>query len=103
MARRASSRAFGCIMSAVLNIQISNPPTPEVVHRFRNFGEDVWGDLKETCDVSLDEIDRATNKFTVRGVRKREVRTVTKMLQAAIKKHGFEDTATITRLEEIAS
>jgi len=89
-------------MTAVLNIEISDPPTPEVVHRFRNFGEEVWGELKETCDVSLDEIDRATNNFKVSGVRKREVRTVTKMLQAAIKKHGFEGTATITEIGEKA-
>jgi hypothetical protein len=88
-------------MSTALKIEISNPPTPDVVHRFRNFGEDVWTQLRETCDVSLDEIDRATNTFTVRSVRKREVRTVTRLLQAAIKEHGFEGTGTITSLHEV--
>jgi hypothetical protein len=44
------------------------PPT-EFVHQFRNFGEDVYRDLKEECTMSIDEIDASTSVFYVRDLR----------------------------------
>src|SRR5205814_6592449 len=61
-ARRGSVPAFGNVsrtMSAAIKIEISGPPTSEVIHRFRNFGEDIYRLLRDTCSLDIDEIDVA--------------------------------------------
>src|SRR6266480_3627351 len=70
---RRSPLAFGNMsrtMSAAIKIEISGPPTSEVIHRFRNFGEDIYRLLRDTCSVDIDEIDAATSSFVVRDIRR---------------------------------
>ena len=50
-------------MSATIEIRISDEPTSETVHRFQNFGEDVYRALCATCPMSIDPIDCATTSF----------------------------------------
>lgn len=43
-------------------------------HQWRNFGEDVYRELRESCKVSIDEVDASTEEFFVRGVHMRRMR-----------------------------
>lgn len=58
-------------MSSAIQIQISDEPTSDVVHRFRNFGEDVYRALRDTCTVSIEEIDASSTSFVVRDIHRR--------------------------------
>ena len=84
-------------MSAAIKIEIANSPTSDVVHRFRNFGEDIYRHLRDKCSVSIEEIDRATTSFVVRDIHRRDLGTVTKTIKSELKRHHFEG-ATLERL-----
>ena len=81
-----------------IRIAISDPPTTDIIHRFRNFGEDVYRRLREECSVSIDEIDGSTNSFVVRDIHKRDVRRITKVITELLREHHFAATATVTNL-----
>jgi hypothetical protein len=81
-----------------IRIAISDPPTGDIIHRFRNFGEDLYRELREECTVSLDEIDSSTTAFVVRDIHKRDLRRITKMITELLREHHFEATATVTSL-----
>jgi hypothetical protein len=85
-------------MSANIKIEISDAPTSDVVHRFRNFGEDVYRLLRETCAVSIEEIDASTTSFTVRDIHRRSFGVVTQTIKRELKRHHFDLSATLTRL-----
>ena len=85
-------------MSAAIKIEISDPPTSEVVHRFRNFGEDIYRLLRDTCSVDIDEIDAATSSFVVRDIRRRDLGVVTQTIKRELKRHHFEGSGTLVRL-----
>ena len=85
-------------MSAAIKVEISDEPTSDIVHRFRNFGEDVYRSLRDTCAVSIDEIDASTTSFTVRDIHRRDLGDVTQTIKRELKRHHFDQTATLTRL-----
>lgn len=85
-------------MSSAIRIEISDAPAADVVHRFRSFGEDVFRELQEVCEVRLEEIDRATTSFVLRGIVRRDLGRVTEALRRQLRRHGFERTATLCRL-----
>ena len=43
-------------MDRILKIYLTKP-SPDLVHQWRNFGEDVYRALRDECDVSIEEID----------------------------------------------
>lgn len=73
-------------MGRTLKLQLKNP-NPDLVHDFRNFGEDVYRQLREDCAVSIDEIDASTSEFHLREIRKREVRTVAAKVRKLAEKY----------------
>ena len=81
-----------------IRIAVSDAPTPEVIHRFRNFGEDIYRALRDQCSVSIDEIDAATTSFLVRDIHKRDVRRISKIIQEELRHHNFETSATLTEV-----
>lgn len=85
-------------MAESIRIEISDQPTLDVLHRFRNFGEDVYRALEEVCSVSLEEIDIATNRFVVRDIRKRDLGLVTKTIERELRRHRFDGSAKLVRL-----
>jgi len=85
-------------MSVAIKILISDLPTSEVIHRFRNFGEDIFQLLGDTCLVSIQEIDKATNSFIVRDIRRRDLGLVTQMIKRELKKHRFDGSASLVRV-----
>lgn len=85
-------------MRAAIKIEISDESTGDVVHRFRNFGEDIYRALRDVCAVSIDEIDRSTTTFVVRDIPKRDLGLATQTIKRELRRHHFEQTATLTRL-----
>ncbi len=61
-------------MGRILKIYLT-APSPDLVHQWRNFGEDVYRALRDECEVSIHEIDASTGEFHLRGIPKRELRT----------------------------
>jgi hypothetical protein len=72
-------------MAKTLKVQLS-APSPELVHFFRNFGEEVYRDLRSECEISIQEIDASTSEFHLRGIHKREVRSVAARVRKIIEK-----------------
>jgi len=61
-----------------------------LVHNFQNFGEDVYLALRDECDISIDEIDHFVGAFHLRGLHKRDVRTITVKVRKILEKyHGL--------------
>lgn len=85
-------------MSSAIQIQISDEPTSDVVHRFRNFGEDVYRALRDTCTVSIEEIDASSTSFVVRDIHRRDLGVVTQSIKRELRRHHFDQTATLTRI-----
>jgi hypothetical protein len=72
-------------MAKILKVRLA-APNPDLVHRFRNFGEDVYRDLRNECEVSLQEIDASTTEFHLREIPKREVRSIAAKVRKIIEK-----------------
>jgi hypothetical protein len=73
-----------------------NAPAPELVHEFRNLGEEVWGALHDECEISLAEIDASTSEFHLRGIHKRDLRTVAARLRKLVEKSGMRSHVTVS-------
>ena len=76
-----------------IKIEISNKPTPDIVNRFRNFGEGIYHSLREKCSVDIGEIDRSTTTFSVREIHSRDLNRIKKVIEKELEKHNFSDTA----------
>jgi hypothetical protein len=72
-------------MAKTLRVQLTTP-SPDLVHEFRNFGEDVYRDLRSECEISIQEIDASTSEFHLRGIHKREVRSLAAKIRKIIEK-----------------
>jgi len=62
-------------MSRTLRVHLKNA-TADLVHEFRNFGENVYRALRDDYAVSITEIDSSTREFHLREIPRRKVRTV---------------------------
>jgi len=81
-----------------IRVAISDQPSPDIVHRFRNFGEDVYRALRDECSVSIDEIDKSTTSFIVKDIHKRDLRRIGKVITELLHEHHFGATGTVTTL-----
>jgi hypothetical protein len=84
-------------MVATLRVQIAEVPSETSIHRFRNFGEDVYRALRDRCSIDIQEIDRSTTSFAVREIHARNVRSISREILALAAQHGFGSTATVKR------
>jgi len=87
-------------MAKILKVQLTVPPSSDLVHRFRNFGEDVYSALREECAVSIDEIDAATSTFHIREIHKRFVRTAAAMVREISQKHHMSEIVNVDEIPE---
>jgi len=85
-------------MTAAVLVQISDDPTPDIVHRFRNFGEDVYRALADKCSVDIDEIDAATTSFVIRNIRRQDIGVVTELIKKQLRQHNFDASGDVVRL-----
>lgn len=73
-----------------ITIRLTCPPTNDLIHRFRNFGEDVWREYREVSrvEISLDQIDRATEMFSI-TTRKHLDRRVRERVREIAEQHNL--------------
>lgn len=82
---------------ASLKIIVHDKPSTDIIHRFQNFGEDVWRRLKDEADISLEEIDASTTFFFIHGVKSKKINRTIKIIYDLLSKHGFENTGEVIR------
>lgn len=87
-------------MARILQIRLIALPAADLLHRFRNFGEDVYRALGEKCKVSLDEIDACTEVFHVGQVRTREARQVEAVVREMAARHHLAD---VVKVEQVTT
>jgi hypothetical protein len=76
-----------------LNITAQPKPEEGWVHRFRNFGEDVYLELRASCDVDIAEIDAAFDEFHISRIREEAVGVVGRAVAALNCEHHLDDSA----------
>jgi hypothetical protein len=86
-------------------IIIEFDPQPDryaLVHRVRNFGEDLYRVCREDgwAEISLDEVDRATNQLIVKVGSARRERRITAMIEALLAKHFFTGQTRLSHVHE---
>jgi hypothetical protein len=83
-------------------LTITAQPKPEAgwVHRFRNFGENVYADLRASCEVNIEEIDAAFDEFHVRGVCDEDVDVVAGAVAALNRAHHLEGSVFVSVNDE---
>src|SRR5262249_11122469 len=86
-------------VAKALKVQLSTP-NPDFVHKFRNFGEDVYRALRDECDVSIQEIDASTSEFHVRGIHKRELRATAARMRKIAEKSLMSELISVTEVPD---
>ena len=73
-------------------IRILGQPEPENawLHRFRNFGEDVYVRLGGTYAVDIEEIDSSIDRFHVGGIPAGRATGVSDMLESIVREHHLD-------------
>lgn len=89
-------------MGRSLKICLSSP-TAVSVHQWRNFGEDVFRELRETCEVSIEEIDGSTEEFFLRGVRKRQLRATAARVREIAERNLMAQVVVISEIPDVTS
>jgi len=77
-------------------VEIPNDGGWDFVHRFRNFGEDVFRALRDSCSVDIHEIDASTSQFSVRQIPEEKTSQVFKIIQRIAEKHFFAEKVQLT-------
>jgi len=62
-----------------------------LVHRVRNLGEDIQGELSRGRDARIHDPESATNQLRITVASQRRVRRVSKLLSDLLREHGFAD------------
>lgn len=86
-------------MSQSIWIEVDAPITDELVHDFRNFGEDVFRALRDTCCVSINEIDWCESSFGVWDVPAGRMEEARETIERLLRRYGFQDSGRLTVLE----
>ena len=74
-------------------------PDADLVHRFRNFGEELYREFSTSghAEMSLDEIDAATREVHVHVKAKRHLGAVTAFIKKTLQRHGLDDQFALSR------
>ncbi len=78
-------------------LTVTAQPKPETgwVHRFRNFGEEVYVKLRTSWEVNIEEIDSAFDEFHICRIREEDVAVVARTLATLNREHHLEDSVFI--------
>jgi hypothetical protein len=71
----------------------------DIVHRIRNFGEDLYRELKRSglAEIDLDEVDRAIDQIHARAIKVRKVRTVSAFIAKMLEQHNLAEIAFVSQ------
>jgi len=71
----------------------------DLVHRLRNFGEDLYREFSESgyAEISIDEIDTATSELRVYVNAKRHLGAVSGFVKKTLQRHNLDDLFTVSR------
>lgn len=83
-------------MSVTIKIETNDKPTLDMIHNWRNMGEDVYRELRDTYTVSLNEIDASTTSFHVADIKRSQVRRVTAKIRNILRKHNFDRSTAVS-------
>ena len=74
-------------------------PDAALVHRLRNFGEDLYREFSASgkAEVSLDEIDSATSELRIVVGATRHLGAVTAFIEKTLRQHHLDDCFTLSR------
>jgi len=80
----------------------AEPDERALIHRVRNFGEDLFRACREDgwAEISLDEMDRATNQLIVKVGSARRERRIAAMIEALLARHFFTGKARLSHVRE---
>ena len=80
----------------------AQPDQHVLIHRVRNFGEDLYRACRDDgwAEVSLDEVDRATNQLIVKVGSARRERRIAAMIEALLAKHYFTGKARLSHVHD---
>jgi hypothetical protein len=90
-------------VAGTLKVELAVPnalAVQNLVPNFRYFGEDVYRALRNECDVSIEEIDSSVGAFHLRGLHKRDVRTVAAKVRKILEKHPWLTDVKIYEISE---
>lgn len=75
------------------------PQDAALVHRLRNFGEDLYREFSASgqAEISPDEIDTATSELRVVVRATRHLGAVTAFIEKTLRQHYLEDCFTLSR------
>lgn len=79
-------------MARALRVELAVPNAlcvDGLVSNFQNFGEDVYRTLRDECDIRINEIDHFAGAFHLRGLHKRDVRTIAAKVRKILEKHHW--------------
>lgn len=82
-----------------LRVGVHRPVTDELIHDFRNFGEDVFRKLRDVCSVNIHEIDNSENTFAVSDIRPGDLAAVTGTITNLARKYGFDGSLVLSALD----
>jgi hypothetical protein len=90
-------------MSRTLKVELAVPNALQaqgLVPEFQNFGEEVYHALRDECDVSIHEIDHFTGAFHLRGLHKRDVRTITAKVHKVLENYNLLKVVKISEVSD---
>ena len=84
-------------MTTRFRIRISQPSTPDLVHRLRNLGEDLSRSLGGKGRIDMGEVDAATESFIVEVASSRDLGDVAALLKMRVARAGSDDAFAIEK------
>jgi len=84
-------------MVTCFRIRIAHQPTPDLVHRLRNLGEDLSRSLGGKGRIDMGEVDAATESFVVEVASPRDLGDVAALLKKQVSRAGSDDAFAIER------
>jgi hypothetical protein len=90
-------------MARTLKIELAVPNALSVqglVPEFQNFGEDAYVAFRDEYEISLDEIDHFAGAFHLRGLHKRDVRTIAARLHTILEKYPMLTAVKIYEIQD---
>ena len=85
-------------MTARYRIRIAQVSTPDLVHRLRNLGEDLSRSLGGLGEIDMDEVDSATEFFSIRVKSARHLGDVSEVVRKELARSGSDGAFAVERL-----